>query len=438
MRWAVALCLLVGCGKQLNPDYCMAHEGDPDCASQGLVFIDAAGPCQSDPDCTDPGKTVCDLSIHSCVQCAGTDRAACVAPTSVCTASDTCVECVTNADCASGTSGVCLTSSNTCAPTTSILYVTTTGISTGTCPDVAPCALDYAINTAATADRHVISIAAGDYNVTTTLNLAIDGIHLVPTTQGMVPKIANTSGGKVFNVSKPAQIDSMDIAGSTDSIIACSGTSLVITGSNIHNTSKNAISSNNCALTVQRSKVSNATQSAFGVQDGHISLVNNFIFANGSTGYTTAAISLDGNVQGEASFNTIAYNTSSSNCQYFENGHFVTKACPAGIDCANQSGGVTLNGNLFVANTSNAYVYSLFTFKACTDDFTVANMQASEADAAFVSTSDLHLTSGTKSGNGKVRDVGNINCNGYSPDIDGDARPQNAACDYGADEYATP
>jgi hypothetical protein len=37
-------------------------------------------------------------------------------------------------------------------------------------------------------------------------------------------------------------------------------------------------------------------------------------------------------------------------------------------------------------------------------------------------------------GTGKVRDDGNTNCADDGQDIDGDARPQNNACDYGADE----
>lgn len=433
MRASFAVCLLVmGCGKQLNPDWCMAHEGDPDCAAQGLVFIDAAGPCQTNSECTDPGKTVCDLAIHACVQCAGADKAACTGTATVCNASDTCVECVTNADCTT-TSGVCLTSSNTCAPSDSILHVTPDGATTGTCPEAQKCALDYAL-TVVDATHHVLSLDDGQYNMTATLSLGKDGLHLVPAVAGTMPKITNVTGGKVFAVTASAELDSLEIQGASDAIVTCQNTTLVVESSFLHGTSKDAINSNNCALTVERSRIAAAGESGFYVTDGQVHLRNNFIFGNGSTSYGDAAISFNGNVSGSAEYNTVAYNTAGT-YKKLENGHLVDAPYPAGINCANTDGGVTLNGNLFVEDNGETYsVNTFFNFKACTTDFTVANMIASAGDAAFVSTSDLHLTTATKSGNGKVRDVGNISCANLAVDIDGDARPQNAACDYGADE----
>src|SRR3954469_15567188 len=98
--WLVGLALVAGCGRQLNPDYCVAHQDDPDCAVEGYKSTDAAPPCMQNGDCTqDPAKHVCDTSIGACVECA--DSTTCPAGKHVCTSGDVCVECVQDTDCAS-------------------------------------------------------------------------------------------------------------------------------------------------------------------------------------------------------------------------------------------------------------------------------------------------------------------------------------------------
>ena len=67
------------------------------------------------------------------------------------------------------------------------------------------------------------------------------------------------------------------------------------------------------------------------------------------------------------------------------------------------------------------------------------NWLGSANTVKFVSSTDLHLTAQTPGSQQQqqVRDVGNTSCSNANlkHDIDGQPRPYNNACDYGADEY---
>ena len=85
-----------------------------------------------------------------------------------------------------------------------------------------------------------------------------------------------------------------------------------------------------------------------------------------------------------------------------------------------------------------SYTISSFGQPSCTGNFTTNNLIGTASDAEFVNTSDPHLTAMTPSGNGKVRDDPSSNCSNVGQDFDGDTRPLNNACDYGADEFKAP
>ena len=425
----LGLALAAGCGKQLNPDYCEAHAGDPDCVAHGFIAIDAAPPCMTDTDCPDPAHHVCDTAIRACVQCTPTDHAACTGTTAACSTGDVCVGCTKDADCGGG---VCLVASNTCADASTLLYASPSGATSGTCSMTAPCTLPYAVSIA-DATHHVIELLGTSYNLNATLELGVEGLLLLPS-QGAKPVIS-TPSGTVFHVTKSVELDGLEIQGTNDDIIVCDGSAgtvnLVLEQVSVHGSTRDAINSSKCNVTIERSRIFAVKETAVWADDAVINLRNSFIYSNGATSYQYAAVTLRGNTTGTLQFNTISYNTGYD--QKIGIGpHQQEITQPSSLDCdQNGTNSVSVIGNLFIEDGQVAVRYT-----ACSGNYTTDNFIGKASDANFASPpTDLHLTQSTPTGTGKVRDDGNTNCSNDGQDIDGDARPQNNACDYGADEF---
>lgn len=440
--WLSGLVLAAGCGRQLNPDYCADHATDSDCLSAGYVYVDAAAPCTTDVECVEPGKNVCDVVARTCVACTPTDHPSCIDETKVCSASDVCVGCVQNSDCEA--SGICLTTSGTCAPPDSILHVSPAGSPTSACSEAAKCSLDHAV-AIADAGHHVIQLEDGTYNLTNTITLGFEGLHLVPTT-GAVPKL-DAPGKTVFAVTASVEIDSLEIEGSSSSTIKCNGggnrPSLVLEQVKIHGTSGDAINLDRCTLTLERSKVYSNQQAAVNANDSSVAIRNCFFYANGNVLSRAGAVQFNGGTDGKMEFNTFAYNQGYDQLVYdFIHHKYVPDQDGGGLNCMQQpsSGSqVAINGNLFVENQPLSYVNTSFLGQtSCSGNFTTNNLIATASDAGFVSMTDPHLTTASPTGNGKVRDDASSNCANVGQDYDGDTRPLNGACDYGADEFKAP
>jgi hypothetical protein len=136
-------------------------------------------------------------------------------------------------------------------------------------------------------------------------------------------------------------------------------------------------------------------------------ITDNFIYFNGDPASSAGGVYLDGDESSTFAFNTVVGNRS-----YAQSPHV------AGISC---KGALAIN-NLVYGNehgTDPTQVKGPCTF---------ANTE-SGMDATIVqfTKDDYHLTDATPA---KLRDV--IECTGY--DIDHERRPQNGACDLGADE----
>ncbi|MEP6865823.1 MAG: hypothetical protein ABJE66_34705 [Deltaproteobacteria bacterium] len=431
--WLLGLMLAVGCGKQLNPDYCEAHGSDPDCTSNGFIAIDAAPPCSMDMDCPDMDHHVCDTMIHACVQCTAADHLACTGMTTVCSTGDVCVGCTKDGDCGAG---VCLVASNTCADSSTLLYASPAGATTGPCSEAAPCTLPYAVSIA-DATHHVIELIGNQFTLNAKLELNVEGLHLVPS-QGSKPVIT-TPSGTVLHVTKSVEIDSMEIAGTNDDIIVCDGSAgranLVLEQVIVHGSTRDSINSSKCNVTIERSRIYSNKETALWIDDAVINLRNSFIFSNGANNYQYAAVVLKGDTTGKLLFNTISYNISYD--QMIGIGpHKQEYIAASALDCIqNGNNTVAVIGNLFIEDDKLAVTNGQFGSSPCSGNYTTDNLLGKAGDANFVNApTDLHLTEQTPTGTGKVRDDGNTNCADDGQDIDGDARPQNNACDYGADE----
>ena len=143
MRRLLCLLALVGCGKQLNAEYCQqkANANDPDCINAGFTRTDAPAPCTDDSTC--PGQ-VCDTMKGECVACTSSDFAMCPNATPKCGPDDQCHACLTDIDCPAG--GMCLPDL-TCASSDMFLYATPMPMPTPPpdCSKAAPCKLATAI-----------------------------------------------------------------------------------------------------------------------------------------------------------------------------------------------------------------------------------------------------------------------------------------------------
>jgi hypothetical protein len=430
--WMIGLALALGCGKELNPEYCTGHPDDTVCQVANETSLDAAPSCTADSDC--PGL-VCDTTTGTCVQCTPSDQAACTSLHQVCTTVNTCVDCVINTDC--GANSACLPD-NTCADTGTILYAAPDGSGSATanpCTSPAsPCSLSNAVGHATTV-QNVIQLGSGSYNEGT-ITLAVAGLQLVVAANAAVTVTGSSNNNPLFAVTQSATLTQLTLANSGGDGIKCSNNAtlvadqLVITNSN-----GNAVNITGCTATITRSKLVGSSQSALATSGTTVLKVfNNFMYSGGSSNFTGGgAISLSDHTTGEVRFNTIGYNQAADirilkqDIQY-----------PAGFSCTGEAS-VTFADNLIVSDTPVEYS----AFSACGSMPTQQNWIGDGSKVNFASTNtdsmDLHLTSttpNTTSGaNQAIRDNANTSCTGVPNDYDNDVRPYNVSCDYGADEF---
>src|SRR6478672_10600696 len=163
MRFCVVMLLAVGCGKQLNPEYCATHPDDTDCYGAGLSTVDAPVGCEVTHVCdNEPINKVCEVDTGNCVQCIpDVNVTACTGNTSVCGDDRLCHGCLVDTNCTA--SNVCLPSGD-CANMDDILYVSPQG--GGNCAKATPCKLAEAVGMISTTKKIIkMTTSAGtDYS----------------------------------------------------------------------------------------------------------------------------------------------------------------------------------------------------------------------------------------------------------------------------------
>jgi len=425
-----------GCGKQLNPEYCIGNPNDPDCRNAGLVLIDAAPRCQADSDC--PSPSVCDTAAGACVQCTSTNATACTGDTKVCTKDDTCVQCVTGTDC-SATSGVCLPD-NLCAAAGTILYAAPAGSSTAAdCTlAAAPCTLTNAV-AHASSTKSTIQLATGTYDEGT-ITLGVPGLALVIAAgaQVVITGASATNNNPIFIVTANATMGQIELENSKGDGIRCgNNATLDLDQVVISNSDGDAVDADSCNVAITRSALIKSSQSGIAVSGtSTVAILNNFIYSGGSGGvfgYTGGgAVALSDHTTGAVRFNTIGFNQAAG----YKLGKTEVEYA-AGFSCSNGAS-VTFSDNLIVNDTPTEFSSLI----SCGSNPTSANWIGEASGVKFVSTNDpmnLHLTAQTPAtsvGSDKaIRDNANTNCSDVPNDYDDDARPYNGACDYGADEF---
>ncbi len=480
--WLVALALAASCSKS-NSEACCTSEAD--CTAVGLPSGSTCPSgqacsqhaciteeCTSDGDCNDPtpvcasglcvacdsthgcaaSAPVCAIDMTTCSGCGDSGECASFPEAPVCdTMSGACVQCVTAADCASTTpvcdhgscrtcnadadcaSGAC-TVDGTCVDPIGVIYVSTAGTDAGTCPMMSPCAtLHYAV-TQVESGRLDIVLAPGSYtdNVTIfggplTIGLHGGGATLSPT---------STSSPAITTGETPVLISDLMVTGQvgTSGSVISTGTALVTLRSlSLDNASPLAVNGPATAtdlrvtdaisfgvavggvgnLSVDRATI---TGGVIGVVCGtsptaHVELTNVVIVGAADVGLGVQGCS------GSVEFSTIADNGPQT---------------PAQTQVSCGAGPFAITSTIIAAgSTATAMVAG-----TCTFTTTIASGQSipntMNVDPVFVDRAhgDYHITAASPAKDAVPT--------GPPDDFEGDARPQGAAFDIGADELKQP
>ncbi len=403
-----------------NPYYCEGKNPLNSCVVDPLMG------CDSQADCTEPGKAVCDLEgSRTCVQCTMTMDEACTGDTPVC-GGDSCRGCTADAEC--GADGVCLPT-GACTTADKVAFVAPQGMDNAMCAKAMPCA-KVSSALALTPARAFIHVT-GTIDDTVTVasgNVTIFGAANARLTHTGVGDAALTLSGSsqvvIFN------LEINQVAG--DGISVTGSASLSMTASKVTESSGIGIRMNGGELKLHRCHLEGNRGGGLSLIDAKFQIVNNFIVANGGMAsniggatFVEVSTSVTGNL---FELNTVAKNLVTGS------------TIPAGVRCASLTAPVKLSSNIVYANSQlfgNGINGLQVTADAnCTwihsniGPMGVSGTTNLSADPMFVNFEGNNFHLGPSS---PARDKADP-ASAVTIDIDGDVRPQGPAPDIGADE----
>ncbi len=172
------------------PYVCIDHE----CASAPADAADAgSASCTADTECPVTAPHCAAGGI--CVAC--DDSAQCSADKPVCDpGTNTCRGCTSDTECPSN---ACNLDSGVCRSSADVIYASPAGVTTGTCTQAAPCALDHAF-AVIDATRFVVRMLPGSYAGNVSIvgkQVVIDGYGATLNGGNAAPALAATDGANV-------------------------------------------------------------------------------------------------------------------------------------------------------------------------------------------------------------------------------------------------
>ena len=411
--------------------------------------------CMADTECNAPAA-VCDMpsGMGVCVQCTPARTEACTGATPACGANKLCEACDSHSDCASD---ACLPTGS-CAAEAEVVYLKQGGSGpTGTnCTKAAPCTqLMIAVGQAMTTTRPYIRVTGtigGSEETITGKQLiflgsldSADSVLQGQSGPGSEPLLFLRNGAKV-------EIRNLTLRAAKGPVVRVDeGSTFQMERSKIQNADEEGILISNGTAIVSKSEISGCGGSAGGgarrgiyLADGELTLTSSKIFDNAGGGifaadgqkFTISNSFIVGNrgnggvhvgaanLASKLEFNTIVDNTDAGG-----------SGDAGGVTC--DQAGVVFSSNLIFRNIGGSGGTAQ-TFGDCTygNSYVIAGTGSGDTSLGFLNTStrDYHLTTMSPSA---VRDVAGVICTGLT-DIDGEARPQGASCDLGADEFKMP
>lgn len=420
-----------GVGHSCIPDPAASDcEGPADCTNpdRPLCIDNVCVQCDQDGDC-DAATPVCNLVSHLCGACEEDLQCEARVDATRCFVDDgACVQCLDGpADCTSDTapvcdddshacrgctaddecpSDVCDESSGACIDEANVIYLTSTGASSGTCTQATPCNT-FALGLAAVAGgRNVIKAAPGTY----TGPIDVNALTVTIFADGVTAQPASTEAILLVRNAADATIEGLKITG------------VIGSGSTV------AATCTGSTLRLRRSSIVANTGGGGVLLDGcEFSLVNNVIAVNGSGtslfgGVKISDLSNPG--MHELLFNTITANSGTSNA--------IT-----GVECASVLTPLVFSNNIVYGNPVMGLGTQVGGSASCTWTYsdigpaqTVAGTGNINTDPMFVdpATRNFHIMPGSP-----VENLADAAAT-VPVDLDGDARPQDGRSDIGADE----
>lgn len=413
---ALALALVLGATACENQYYCEGKNPLNNCLAEATGEA-----CKTTADCAaTPSTPVCNLEgTMTCVQCTLAEPAACKGQTPVCGGTQ-CRGCTLDSECGSGT----CQPDGACGSDQTVAYVDPAGSDNTLCTKAMPCTkVDKAVKTgrpfvrfAGTTDERVV------VDNTTVSFFAAPGGKLTSTSNGILLEVKGGSALTIYDLeitgaSGPNGIGISMPAGNT--------ATLSLVRAKLTSNTAGGLVVTNGTVKMNQSQIIANTGGGVSVTAARFELVNNFIVKNGGPmstfgGVYLNQISTTGNV---FDFNTVTRNQGADNIT-------------TGVTCSANSAAVSLTNSIVYGNTVNGTGKQVSTDNNCT--WTYSNIGPEQIGGAsnislapmFVdSTANrFQLLSGSP-GQDRADMTTSVRV-----DIDGDARPQGAGPDMGADE----
>ncbi len=428
-------CIIQACDVSANCDatasYCVSEAGGGRCEEH----------CTDDNQCPGFGQTLAQMFCAggTCAECRTNDD--CSAATPICGAG-TCTACTTHDQCSSG---VCA-ADGTCVGDSAIAYVDLAGTANSECTASSPCTtIKRALELLP--ERKYLLIASGTYSTAAAISPS-DERWLIGhgTTQPAIRRstpgpIFDLKGGLATGISTDTTIEGLDIGNATDTDanaydgagIRCqtdtTPLALHVRTATFHNNSAEGVRSSHCSVDIARTTFSHNRDGvglgdSTGTIDRSVFIENVFSGVNLDGGeYTVTNCIVARNGGRGIDF----YSTSSSNHIEFNtvvNNGLAAQITDSGFAC-NSAVPLAFPNNIIAGNLPNQGGGGMCTFPG---SIIADSIDALKFKSPIAMPYDFHLTTGSSAIDAAIQST-------MDHDFDGDARPQGAGRDVGADEF---
>jgi hypothetical protein len=407
----VAAVFLAGCYKT-NSNYC------PD---DGGVCVDAPERCTQSQ-----GECVCLQPDRVCVECTADDKHNCTVDKPQCGDDNRCRGCRANSECASD---ACL-ETGTCANASEVVYVSPTGVSTPGCGQAArqnECSLAQAMTEFST-QRPILRLAAGNYTVS-----GADGLDFNTKSGTVIARDATLTRAPTGPILTVRNGPSLKLVGGTlsgpngsDGVRCSLNSKLQIHLATIENMTLSGIRSDSCELTISRSTLrGNDGGGVTMAGDAKVTTItNNFVYRNGDLNTSTVGgMALKVAFGSKVELNTVVDNQAMAASTY-----------AGGIRCDHDGQNYDALRNLVYRNQGGVggtvQVIGMCTFQG---SYQQAAGAVDENAVGFERPTGTNPSYRLTKSSPMTTILDGFDCR--EVDFEGDIRPINGKCDFGADEF---